>query len=420
MTFTTSTAGNGRVTGNSTVDGTVTATNIVTTGNIDGRDVSADGAALDLISNTIGLKNLTASEVTQLAAIDTTTISATQWGYVGSADQALKTTDSPTFASIMMTGLTGTNNFLMVDGLADAMSFKVDSTPYLTFNTSGSGSMVFNKNVTVAANLIVTGSTTTVTSENVLIADNHLTLNSGYTAATAQSGGLTVNYLPTSTSDTGSVFVAGIAATSNPTLVTVGESVFSAGDIILISNTKTNNGIYEVKSHTSNLLTINGVGTVATTEDFSNNQFSAGTAFAILTKINVAILQADISGEWVMGKGSTTPITKNRINITANKNYNRTEVTGSSYSILDTDHIVAVKYTATGAVTLTLPAISSLSGGKLCVKIVDEGANASVNNITINRSGSDTILGSDTSYTMSENAKTITMYSDGTSKWFMA
>lgn len=54
---------------------------------------------------TNGANNLTSAEVTQLANIDTTTMSAAQWGYVGGADQAVKTTDDVTFDVITGTGI---------------------------------------------------------------------------------------------------------------------------------------------------------------------------------------------------------------------------------------------------------------------------------------------------------------------------
>ena len=46
---------------------------------------------------------LAAGEVTQLQNIGATTISATQWGYLGAMDQGVATTDSPTFAGLTLT-----------------------------------------------------------------------------------------------------------------------------------------------------------------------------------------------------------------------------------------------------------------------------------------------------------------------------
>lgn len=86
-------AGNANITGNITISGTV-----------DGRDISDDGAQLDeLYSDAdggIGLSDLASAEVDQLENIDSTTVSAIQWDYLGSTDQGLATTDAVTFATI--------------------------------------------------------------------------------------------------------------------------------------------------------------------------------------------------------------------------------------------------------------------------------------------------------------------------------
>jgi hypothetical protein len=103
-----------------TVNGSISVT-----GNVDGRDVSADGANLDELYTTIGLSALTASEVNQLENIGSTTISATQWGYLGVLDQNLRTTDAVTFSTVD-TGQ-GANELY-------AMNQDVQTTDNVTFN----------------------------------------------------------------------------------------------------------------------------------------------------------------------------------------------------------------------------------------------------------------------------------------------
>jgi len=85
-----------------TVNGDITVS-----GTVDGRDISADGANLDSLFTSIGLSALTAAEVDQLENIGSTTISATQWGYLGDLDQGVSTGDSPTFAGLYTTGNVG-------------------------------------------------------------------------------------------------------------------------------------------------------------------------------------------------------------------------------------------------------------------------------------------------------------------------
>lgn len=62
---------------------------------------------------------LTAAEATQLQNIDTTTISATQWGYLGLMDQGVTTTDDVTFNNVTVTG-TITGGASTVSGLITA------------------------------------------------------------------------------------------------------------------------------------------------------------------------------------------------------------------------------------------------------------------------------------------------------------
>ncbi len=72
-----------------------------------------------------------------------------------------------------------------------------------------------------------------------------------------------------------------------------------------------------------------------------------------------------------------------------------TEVDTATYSILKDDRTIAVDYTATGAVTLTLPTATSCwntDGTGIAFLIKDTGANAGTNPITINRQGGDTII----------------------------
>lgn len=93
---------------------------------------------------------------------------------------------------------------------------------------------------------------------------------------------------------------------------------------------------------------------------------------------------------------------------------NRTTVITGTYTIMTTDQIIAVTYTSTGAVTLTLPPATNT----IRIVIADEGGNAGTNNITINPDGSDTIIG-ESSIIINDDYNSLSLYSDGTSKWFI-
>lgn len=72
--------------------------------------------------------------------------------------------------------------------------------------------------------------------------------------------------------------------------------------------------------------------------------------------------------------------------------FQRTAVTAATYTIVSADTFVGVQFTTTGAVTLTMPLGSSVSLGHI-ITIKDEGGNASINTITVDRTSTDTIDG---------------------------
>lgn len=221
-----------------------------------------------------------------------------------------------TIAALTSTGALECDSTLGVDG-----AFRVGTAGASNFgvspgsgNTSVGGTLgvtgnaTLSGNLTVAGNLAVAGSTTTTSSETVLIADNHLYLNSGYTTDAAVTGGLVVNFDPTTTTDTvAGSYVAGVAATSDPTISTTGSATFTVGDFIQLSGSTNNNGVYEVYSHVGQVLTIRGIGTHATTVDFVQNQVTAGSSdSASIFKVTLSILRAGTDGIWETAYGSTS------------------------------------------------------------------------------------------------------------------
>lgn len=91
-----------RSTANPTFGSLTITNNIVVGGTVDGVDVAALKTDVDGFPDR--LKNLAATEIIELEAIGATTISATQWGYLGVFNQNLRTTDSPTFAGANLNG----------------------------------------------------------------------------------------------------------------------------------------------------------------------------------------------------------------------------------------------------------------------------------------------------------------------------
>ena len=179
-----------------------------------------------------------------------------------------------------------------------------------TIQLSTDVELISGANMLIDGDLTVNGTTTTIHSEVVNITDNHLDLNADYTTTVAQTGGIVVNVLPTSTADAvGGVFTAGVAATSNPTVVTTGSGTFAAGDVIQIAGAddQSNDGIYEVLSHVGTLLTIRVVGTVGTTQDWVQNDFVADTVVAgDIRIVNVNVMRGTSTGSWETAVTTTT------------------------------------------------------------------------------------------------------------------
>lgn len=196
-------------------------------------------------------------------------------------------------------------------------ALSVDGTGAFTLGGTNATSVTVGRTgitTTIAGDFVVQGENFSTSATNVLYSDNHLYLNQGYETVAAQTGGFVVNYLPIATTDTANgAIVAGIAATSNPTMVTTGSATFAVGQFIQVSSAGdvANDGIYEVLTHVGTTLTIRGVGTTATVEDFTQNQFTADASdtTATLTRVTLAILRAGTDGVFEAASGATTGLT---------------------------------------------------------------------------------------------------------------
>ena len=135
------------------------------------------------------------------------------------------------------------------------------------------------------------------------------------------------NYLPTTNCasvmkdpfpGTDNVFVPGQMGISNPvvykTSSPVGTPTFASGDVVQIAGAANpaNDGIYEVSSDTGSILTIKGVGTVATTVSFVKTQFIAEETLVAtdvtgkITQVNVLSIGSSSTGDFVTQCGDNT------------------------------------------------------------------------------------------------------------------
>ena len=92
-----------------------------------------------------------------------------------------------------------------------------------------------------------------------------------------------------------------------------------------------------------------------------------------------------------------------------------TIVAGATYTVLSTDQLIHTTYTPTGPITSILIPTSLMTKGRE-ITIKDGGGNASVNNITVETEGAETIDG-ESNLVMNSNYDSSTLYSDG-SNWF--
>jgi hypothetical protein len=185
-----------------------------------------------------------------------------------------------------------------------------------TFDTASAGIMLIGGtnatevriskagvNTVVKGNLIVEGTTFSTETETVLIEDNYLYLNNGYTIPSSRKGGFVVNYLPTGTATT----VSGAYTAS--TVETAGSGTFAAGDLIQVSGSDKNDGLYVVASHVGTTLTIN-----PSAGAYWQNAFTAGVSDgAAIRQVHVSLLETGSSGSalpeafvpWQVSSGST-------------------------------------------------------------------------------------------------------------------
>jgi len=126
-------------------------------------------------------------------------------------------------------------------------------------NTTINGDLDVNGTIT-AQNFNVTGSTSFFDVDDMLIKDRFIHLNAGGSGV-MNTGGLVVQVdrLSSPVNLTGN-FTAGVDTVSNPYVSTDVASGIAANSFIYLDNSTSNNGLYEVLSHSSNILTIRGVG----------------------------------------------------------------------------------------------------------------------------------------------------------------
>ena len=284
-------------------------------------------AKSDLIStaNAIGV-------VTQVNSVNTFTLTCAgveevftgltegETYYVSSSVAGAISNTEPTISRPVLNALGATKAYIFTDAIererAGGNNTEVqwnnngvlDGDPSFTYIEATK--LVTMEDLVVNNDLVVKGTTTSVNSETLNVGDNHILLNAGNTSLTSETGGVVVNTGVIGSAQTvAGAFVPGVASTSNPS-VTLAGGTFATNDIVEVSGSIHNDGVYEVLSFAANVLTVRGVGNTPTVEDFINNQFTAESAAGKVVKVNATVLMANDDGErkWGEATGSTTSI----------------------------------------------------------------------------------------------------------------
>jgi hypothetical protein len=140
-----------------------------------------------------------------------------------------------------------------------------------------------------------------------------------------------------------------------------------------------------------------------------------GNSFEIFS-YDISSFVLVISTNGLTGIGTTNP--NSTLHINGSRAIGIHTVNSASYTLDDSAEFIAVDYTATGTVTLTLPLASTCVGRTYT--IADTGANAGINAITINRAGSDTITTTTTGNTniqITSNGGTIDIIAINATTW---
>lgn len=179
------------------------------------------------------------------------------------------------------------------------------------------GQIIFSENTGRAATFHQVPTTKTL--KSLSGQDQYQEINTFYTGTAATTAGFVANRQATSTVDTvtGGQFTAGVDGSGNPTIVTDTASVFVDTDIIQVTGTRENDGVYEVLSHAANLLTIKGIGTTPIVEPWSDEQLFTIIDSATITKFEASVLRVNTSGKWEIGSGSQTGFSFEEIQTTS-------------------------------------------------------------------------------------------------------
>lgn len=155
-----------------------------------------------------------------------------------------------------------------------------------------------------------------------------------------------------------------------------------------------------------------------------NEQSDSLIDFRVESNDNTHMLFVD-GGNNRVGINTSSPTST--LGIGGSVSFNTTDIDapndpGTTYTCQDDDHVILVNTRPTAqngidsTLTITLPVSATVRGRVITVK--DAGGYSDVNSITVQRQGSDTIDGINTSISIPNVAGWITLIADGGSNWY--
>jgi|GEM_PF-2936587 len=212
--------------------------------------------------------------------------------------------------------------------------------------TSGHGMIHWNDvrvkgNCYLENNVAITGTLTTINTEQINTRDRYIFMNSGYSPASAQPGGVISNILPIDpTYILSGNFDEGIYTFSDSSVGITGSTGLLENDIIIIGGSQNNDGVYCVHGHTGNVLSVKGqlsALTVAFAQRKFNNEGVTGTVYA--KKVNIAGLEfnSTMDGMMYVRGNQSDNITRNAIAYdTSSPSFSTLSLTGLTGTSADT------------------------------------------------------------------------------------
>ena len=196
---------------------------------------------------------------------------------------------------------------LVVNTLPTVVTANVAATGFVAGIPAGAQPKVFVDGL--GATLDVAMNTLVLPQATITVNDTTGFAASGTVYITTSVGVEAVTY----TGKTGTTFTG--AAGGTGTMSTggfVSSLAFNVSDLVQVSGAEkvSNDGLFEILTNAGTYLTVRGVGTTSTVQDFTQTQFTADTTVAgVVTKVNVSVIRAGTDGAWEVAYGATSGLT---------------------------------------------------------------------------------------------------------------